>query len=135
MIFPRLQGKNRTLVQLVAVVITMGSLSFAAVPFYNWFPRTVKESYIFQHLHYRPALADYSPRPAVHWFSFADLCALGRQAGFAQFYSPMDLLSLNRGAAQPGPAKRLLAALRRNPWLRAANLTLIGGDIYMWKRR
>lgn len=37
MIFPRLQGKNRTLVQLVAVVITMGSLSFAAVPFYNWF--------------------------------------------------------------------------------------------------
>ena len=37
MIFPRLQGKNRTLVQLVAVVITMTSLSFAAVPFYSWF--------------------------------------------------------------------------------------------------
>ena len=37
MIFPRLQGKNRTLVQLVAVVVTMGSLSFAAVPFYDWF--------------------------------------------------------------------------------------------------
>jgi len=37
MIFPRLQGANRTLVQLVAVVLTMGSLSFAAVPFYNWF--------------------------------------------------------------------------------------------------
>jgi cytochrome c oxidase assembly protein subunit 11 len=39
MIFPRLQGKNRTLVQLVAVVLTMGSLSFAAVPFYDWFCR------------------------------------------------------------------------------------------------
>jgi cytochrome c oxidase assembly protein subunit 11 len=39
MIFPRLQGKNRTLVQLVAVVVTMGSLSFAAVPFYDWFCR------------------------------------------------------------------------------------------------
>ncbi|MBN8633428.1 MAG: cytochrome c oxidase assembly protein [Rhodobacterales bacterium] len=39
MIFPRLQGKHRTLVQLVAVVITMGSLSFAAVPFYDWFCR------------------------------------------------------------------------------------------------
>jgi len=39
MIFPRLQGKNRTLVQLVGVVITMTSLSFAAVPFYNWFCR------------------------------------------------------------------------------------------------
>lgn len=37
MIFPRLQGKNRTLVQLVAVVVTMTSLSFAAVPFYSWF--------------------------------------------------------------------------------------------------
>lgn len=39
MIFPRLQGANRTLVQLVAVVVTMGSLSFAAVPFYDWFCR------------------------------------------------------------------------------------------------
>jgi cytochrome c oxidase assembly protein subunit 11 len=39
MIFPRLQGKNRTLVQLVGVVVTMGSLSFAAVPFYDWFCR------------------------------------------------------------------------------------------------
>ena len=37
MIFPRLQGPNRTLVQLVAVVAVMGSLSFASVPFYNWF--------------------------------------------------------------------------------------------------
>lgn len=39
MILPKLQGKNRTLVLLVAVVVTMGSLSFAAVPFYNWFCR------------------------------------------------------------------------------------------------
>jgi cytochrome c oxidase assembly protein subunit 11 len=39
MIFPRLQGKNRTAAQLVAVVVTMGSLSFAAVPFYDWFCR------------------------------------------------------------------------------------------------
>jgi cytochrome c oxidase assembly protein subunit 11 len=38
-IFPRLQGKNRTLVQLIGVVVTMGSLSFAAVPFYDWFCR------------------------------------------------------------------------------------------------
>lgn len=37
MIFPRLQGLNRTLVQLVGVVVVMASLSFAAVPFYNWF--------------------------------------------------------------------------------------------------
>lgn len=39
MILPRLTGKNRTLVQLVTVVVTMASLSFAAVPFYDWFCR------------------------------------------------------------------------------------------------
>ena len=39
MIFPRLQGPNRTLVQLVGVVVLMASLSFAAVPFYDWFCR------------------------------------------------------------------------------------------------
>ena len=40
MIFPRLQGKNRTLAQLVGVAATMAALSFAAVPFYDWFCRT-----------------------------------------------------------------------------------------------
>lgn len=39
MIFPRLQGTKRTAVQLVGVVVTMASLSFAAVPFYDWFCR------------------------------------------------------------------------------------------------
>ena len=37
MIFPRLQGRHRTLAQLVAVVAFMAGLSFASVPFYNWF--------------------------------------------------------------------------------------------------
>jgi cytochrome c oxidase assembly protein subunit 11 len=40
MMFPRLQGPNRTLAQLVGVVALMTSLSFAAVPFYDWFCRT-----------------------------------------------------------------------------------------------
>ena len=40
MIFPKLQGNNRTLFLLVGVVVTMISLSFAAVPFYDWFCRT-----------------------------------------------------------------------------------------------
>ncbi|WP_374642451.1 cytochrome c oxidase assembly protein [Tabrizicola sp.] len=39
MIFPRLQGPNRTMAKLVALVVTMASLSFAAVPFYDWFCR------------------------------------------------------------------------------------------------
>lgn len=54
MIFPRLQGKNRTLVQLVAVVVTMGSLSFAAVPFYDWFCRVTGYGGT-------PAVADAAP--------------------------------------------------------------------------
>lgn len=39
MIFPKLQGNNRTLAKLFGVVVTMASLSFAAVPFYDWFCR------------------------------------------------------------------------------------------------
>ena len=39
MIFPRLQGPQRTLAQTVALVVTMASMSFAAVPFYDWFCR------------------------------------------------------------------------------------------------
>ena len=35
----RLEGKNRTLAQTLGVVLLMGSLAWAAVPFYNWFCR------------------------------------------------------------------------------------------------
>lgn len=35
----KLQGKNRTLVQLVGVVLFMGAMAWASVPFYNWFCR------------------------------------------------------------------------------------------------
>ena len=35
----RLQGPQRTVVQLVCVVLIMGGLSWASVPFYNWFCR------------------------------------------------------------------------------------------------
>lgn len=34
-----MDGKKKTLIQLVAVVITMGALAWASVPFYNWFCR------------------------------------------------------------------------------------------------
>lgn len=33
----KLTGKNKTLVQLIGVVVTMGALAWASVPFYNWF--------------------------------------------------------------------------------------------------
>jgi len=37
--FGRLQGKYRTLAQTVTLVLVMGSLAWAAVPFYDWFCR------------------------------------------------------------------------------------------------
>lgn len=33
----KLTGKNKTVVQLLGVVVTMGALAWASVPFYNWF--------------------------------------------------------------------------------------------------
>src|SRR5439155_15903206 len=36
---------------------------------FPWFPSVVKESYVFRHLHYEPTLANYTGRPAVHWFT------------------------------------------------------------------
>ncbi len=39
-LFPRIQGVNRTAAKLAGVAVVMVSLSFAAVPFYDWFCRT-----------------------------------------------------------------------------------------------
>lgn len=36
----RLEGPRKTVALLVGVILVMGSLSFAAVPLYNWFCRT-----------------------------------------------------------------------------------------------
>ena len=102
--------------------------------FYNWFPRMVKESYVFSQLHYRPELAKYSPRPAVHWFSFPDLCDLGREVGFARFYSPFDLLYLTRKETNMGACFKIRHWCRKQPWLRAVIVSQMNGDIFMWKR-
>jgi len=38
-LFPNIQGPKRTLLQTLGVVTLMGSLSWASVPFYDWFCR------------------------------------------------------------------------------------------------
>ena len=38
-LFPRLQGTQRTAAQAVCVVVFMGGLAWASVPFYDWFCR------------------------------------------------------------------------------------------------
>lgn len=105
--------------------------------YFNWFPRLLKEAYVFHHLHYRPTLANFSPRPAVHWFSYSELCRLGRQAGFAQFYSPLDLMNRDDPRFSLGTVRRLLRPLlslvKYSPVLRALVLSQFD-SIYMWKR-
>ncbi len=127
----------------IAYVSTTNRLRFSPVgdnaefnvPFFNWFPDIVKESFVFQHLHYKPSLANFTERPAVHWWSFAELCQRGRESGFAQFYAYLDLVR----AEDPNIAKSwlrrtLLPRIQRSPWLRAMALTQVGNTIFMLKR-
>jgi SAM-dependent methyltransferase len=105
------------------------------VRFYNWFPRLVKECYVHRHLHFDPRLANFSLRPAVHWFSFSDLCSLGREVGFAHFYSLIDLVQPGDPSMKRGLFRRwLVEQSRRHPWLRALALTQYGNSIFMLKR-
>jgi ubiquinone/menaquinone biosynthesis C-methylase UbiE len=102
--------------------------------YYNFFPKLVKESYVFLQQNYKPEIANYSPRPAVHWFSYAELCDKGREEGFARFYSPFDLLHRIKLDSRPN-IKRFGGVLRKNPWLRALAISQLPCDIFMWKRR
>lgn len=105
------------------------------VPFYNWLPKLVKECYVHDHLHFRPNLANFTERPAVHWFSYTDLCEAGREAGFARFYSFVDLMRATDESIAKSKVRRLaLNSIQRSPWIRALALTQIGGHILMWKR-
>jgi SAM-dependent methyltransferase len=102
--------------------------------FFNWLPGLVKECFVFEHLHYNPRLANYSELPAVHWFSYAALCALGRQAGFSRFYSPLDLLDATDPEIRKSRIKKwLVNKVKYNPWLRALALTQRGDTIIMLK--
>lgn len=127
----------------VAVVITTNRLRLSTfrersefnVPFYNWIPRLVKESYVHCHLHFDPKLANFTTRPAVHWFTFSSLCALGRDAGFAHFYSHVDLMRAHDPSIRSSRVRRAIIDLVRfRPWFRALALTQVGGLVIMRKR-
>jgi len=106
------------------------------VRFYQWLPRLLQEAYVHQHLHFEPRLARHTSRPAVHWFTYAQLCGLGRSVGFYRFYSKLDLLDKDDGAIRGRPLREfLLNKVRYNPWLRSAVLTQKGGSIFMLKRQ
>lgn len=105
------------------------------VRFFNWLPSLVKESYIFRHLHYDPSLANFTERPAVHFFSYGELASLGRLAGFSQMYSLLDLMRANDGSVQKSALRKTaLQQVQTNPWLRAMALSQFGDSILMVKR-
>lgn len=104
------------------------------VPFLQWFPPVLQEAYVFHHLHHDPSLANYSLRPAVHWFTYATLCRAGRDAGFSRFYSIVDLLSPSDPSLRDSVVRRTAVRLiHAGPWVRALLLTQFGGRIVMVK--
>ena len=110
------------------------------VRFFPWLPSLVKEWYVFRHLHYDPSLANYTERPAVHWFTYDELCQLGREAGFFQFYSHLDLKDAKPSSFSGSDRMRRLKTkalihIQGNAWLRALALWERGGTIFMIKRR
>lgn len=113
----------------------LGSNGEYEVPFYNWLPKVVKESYVYWHMHKNPGLANFTPRPAVHWFCYTDLCELGRQAGFFLFYSLLDVIDPTDPAIARSSIRKLaLRAIRANVWIRALSLLQFGNCIFMYKR-
>jgi hypothetical protein len=69
----------------------------------------------------------------VHWFTYGSLCRIGREAGFAHFYSLLDVLRPGDRAVARRRAWWLSWA-QRKPWLRALALTQLGHTIVMVKR-
>jgi hypothetical protein len=106
--------------------------------FYQWYPSILKESYVFMHLHYQPELAEFTSRPAVHWFCYSDLCKLGRNSGFSSFYSYIDLLNEDDEirTGKSGKFKFLIPHFKYNPILRSFLLTFtdVGSSVFMVKR-
>lgn len=124
----------------IAYITTTNRLQFGnsefRIRFFQWLPRTLKEAYIHQQLHFEPALGNYTTRPAVHWFSFAELCRLGRSAGFYKFYSKLDVVEANDAPiAGSVLRRRVLRMTQTRPLVRALALTQrAGGAVFMVKR-
>ena len=117
------------------IISPRGRFGEFRVHYYNWLPQLVKEAYVHHHLHFDPSLANYTTRPAVHWFDYGELCQAGREAGFARFYSVIDVLeSSDPSIARSRFRRALIDLVKYHPWVRALALTQVGGYIYMWKR-
>jgi ubiquinone/menaquinone biosynthesis C-methylase UbiE len=126
----------------VLYVATTNKLSLGTALFFNEFniifysmlPSLVKECYVYKQLHFNPGLANYTLRPAVHWFTYSRLCKMGRDAGFAHFYSKIDLADLGSDYVKRGRLRHMAIKLARfSPWFRALVLSQTA-HIIMWKR-
>jgi hypothetical protein len=104
------------------------------VPFFNWLPPVFQEAYVHHHLHFDPSLANYSLRPAVHWFTYADLCRRGRDVGFRRFYSILDVVEPTDPTIASSRFRRsVIRLVQRRPFVRALALTQVGHTMIMVK--
>lgn len=106
------------------------------VPLFQWLPALLRECVIHQQQRYDPSLARFTTRPAVHWFTYAGLCRLGRSAGFYRFFSLTDALRIDDPEIDGHPLRgRILGAVQRRPLVRCLALTQLPGSTVFMVRR
>ena len=64
------------------------------LPLYSWYPAVLKHYYERLALTTRPEVANYAKYPAVHWFTYYQLCNSLRQRGFDQFMDRLDMIEV-----------------------------------------
>lgn len=78
-------------------VISPIQMEYHGVGPYSWYPRWLKHRIRQQALTTRPELANYSPCPAIHWFSRATLRRALLEAGFSRTWDLYDLVRSREG--------------------------------------
>lgn len=84
------------------------------LPFFSWYPASIKRYYINLAKSSKPALVNYAHYPAVNWFSFFSLRAALKERGFKSF-DRFDLMGLNDASK----IKKIISfSVRKVPMLR-----------------
>jgi 2-polyprenyl-6-hydroxyphenyl methylase/3-demethylubiquinone-9 3-methyltransferase len=103
-------------------------LEYHGVGPYSWYPRPVKDWIRRYAMTRRPAIVNYTPYPAVHWFSRRTLARACREAGFSRVWSLYDLVSsprdLTRRSRIAYPLVRYARTIAPARWL--ADIALPG---------
>jgi hypothetical protein len=64
------------------------------LPLYSWYPAILKRHYEHLALTTRPEIANHAKYPAVHWFTYYQLCNALRERGFDRFMDRLDMIEI-----------------------------------------